>query len=298
MCCAANSQTALSPDDENQTDLEQTVKKAFDLRIKTGDPTLVYRLPKTVEIIKYIEPYLSSKDENIRLFVINLLVDIKASETVPLLVRGVEDTEKNNAEKASDIIFVNFDRRTLENRIELKDALIKSIEKGYASEAAYLLLGYFPSAANRAILERKCSEFQNGKKRNDISERAKFTLVCVLKSTVGTENGAKLIEQSRSAEYKDYTYLLEKLSLIEEAETLRILFQIFVYDTRLYVTHIDPSPPEMLAGEPRVLDLAINKFAERLKLNVGFKLEDDKRYTQRQVNLARRIILTKLNEFN
>lgn len=239
MCCAANSQTAISSDNKSQTDVRQNI---------------------------------------------------------PLLIRRVENNDGNKSEEASDILFVNFDRRTLENRTELGDALIKSIEKGYASEAAYLLLGYFPSAANRQILESKCSEFQNGKKKNDISERAKFVLVCALKSSVGKENGMMLIEQSRSAEYKDYTYLLEKLNLIEESETLRILFQIFVYDNRHYITYIDPSPPEMLAGEPRVLDLAINKFAERLNLDVGFKLKEDKRYTQRQVNLAQRTILAKLSE--
>ena len=124
-CCTAHSQTA-NQTAPGQKNLEKSVKEAFAKYEKTGDAASLVELPRVVEIIEYLEPYSKSEKPSVREQVIGLAGQIKADKAVPLLVRGVADTEKRNAEIASEILFKNYSRETLENNRDLNDALSKS----------------------------------------------------------------------------------------------------------------------------------------------------------------------------
>ena len=294
-CCAVHSQTAnqIAP---GQKDLEKSVKEAFAEYEKTGNAALLLELPRVVGIIQYLETYSKSGKPSVREQVIGLTGQIKADEAIPLLVRGVADSERRNAEIASEILFKNYSRETLVNNRDLDNSLSKSGINGNNSIAFYPLLGYFPTAANQKIIGENCEKLTAGKSKLDFFDTQKSLVACVVRSGIGTEKGARWIEKFRAEYGHSFYFLLANLNLIEDPNTLKTIFNAAIIDDSpldpVFIEFGVPHPNPKY--EPRLLDLAVNKYAERLKINLGFKLEEAKRYSKTQVFIARRKILVEI----
>lgn len=280
---------------DTQTNLRETVEKAFAEAAK-GNPLAVYQLPKTVEIIKYLEPFSNSKDTNIRVVVIRFLDLLKSEAAIPLLVRAVADAESYNAERASEILYKSFDRQTLQSSADLRENLGKGVVGGNNSITAYALLGYFPTYASRKLLADKCQKASGQKAQLEYFERQKSLVACVVLSELGTENCNQWLEKFRSSYEQSAYFLLNNLALIKDPNTLETIFQNTIADdSPIDVVIIEsgvPTPNPRF--EPRFLDLAVNKFAERLKINFGFKLKEEARYGKSQIAAARRKILAEI----
>lgn len=294
-CCSTHSQTTDQPkplEPENQAKLEESVKKAF-AQLEKNDPIAVYQLPRTVKIIKPLEFYSNSQNKDVRLVVLRFLALLKADEAIEMLVRGVADAESYNAERAAEILFENYDRQTLQDNSNLDDVLGKSVLEGNDSIATYVLLSYFPNSANKKILENKCAEVKNKGVPADYLDTQKSLVACIVLSGVGTEKGALLTEKFRTAAGRSFGSMLDNLDLIDDPHTLEILFQNTITDDQPF----DPVFIEsgVRYANPkyamRLLDLVINRYAQHLKVDVGFKLVEEKRYGKLQVAAARRKIL-------
>lgn len=97
-----------------------------------------------------------------------------------------------------------------------------------------------------------------------------------------------LIKKASSGEIE---FLLFTLNYIDDKTLLKQIFDKGIVNRKILDTEYGIEGG-LMAKPMRVTDLTINKFAGKLKTNLGFKLRE--RYTPAKINIARQKILAQL----
>lgn len=274
------------PAEEQDTALR--VQKAFDA-VRTKDLSQVSDLQqKGPAIVPMLSPYLADKDESVRREAVSLLAGFAGESSLPLLAKALDDPAADIQERAATALYEKYDPATLAELADLGPALARCVKAGDPPAAAVLLLAYFPTPETDKALGALLEAHSAAKVKLfawsapvSISLPAKVAL-----ARLGAgEAQAALLEAAQKASTAEAEFLLAALREADTSAVLRGL-ALFLDDQRESATLVH-SAPEI---RPRICDLAVNAFAQRLELKLGFEIDKLKRYDAEQIDEVRRAV--------
>lgn len=283
--------------EENQ-DLGEQVRLAFEA-LRKGDYQLVAALKNTgAAIVPLLKPYQTDVDPRVRTQVVWFLKHNVGKDSVPLLAKAINDTDKNISADAARTLYEFYESSLFDTDAETGSALRKAVAAGNDSTAALLLLGYFPAPETEHALEAVAKRAKN----TLTGSFMQFPMVApalparVSLSRIGSANANRaLIETIKTGKQNDLEFLLRAIESVDDAKVLTELFQKTIVDNREIQTTIDGDykGKNLLA---RMKDLAVNVFVEKLKLDFNFAIQKNKRYKKAEITEARQKILASLAE--
>jgi HEAT repeat protein len=280
------------PAEKQETALR--VRKAFDA-VRTKDLSQVSDLQQRgPAVVPMLAPYLDDKDESVRREAVSLLAGFAGEASLPLLTKALGDSAADVQERAATALYEKYDPATLAEQADLGHALARRVKAGDPPAAAVLLLAYFPTPES----EKSLRSLQDGRSAAKVKLFAWSAPVSIslpakvaLARLGSGEAQAALLQAAQKASTAEAEFLLAALREADTSAVLRGLAR-FLDDKRESTTLVH-SAPEI---RPRICDLAVNAFVQRLKLPVTFEINKPRRYEAGQIEEVRRAILSAVPE--
>ncbi len=281
---------------QEDAEIAKKVKRAFDSTVE-GDYQWADEIkPYGKKLIPYIEPYLNSSDANARRRVLNLIKESKETEYIPLFLKALGDP--NLSRKAALYLFDNFDHQTLAQNAAVGEALRQSAANGNTSMSSIILLGYFPGAETENALlsirnKENLSYWTNN--REIFFDAEILSTVPVYLSLYRIDKQKYVVPFSdliKKASSGEIEFLLFTLNYIDDKTLLKQIFDKGIVNHKILASEYGIEGG-LMPNPLRMADLTVNRFAEKLDVNLGFKLQET-RYSSSKLNIARQKITAKL----
>lgn len=196
-------------------------------------------------------------------------------------LKGLNDPDIQTQEKTAYTMYSGSDVEKLMQQSEIASALRASVRRGNISASAFLLLGHDPS--DEALETLKAVEEANSDQLTKLNawdkpiKVADALLVPLIK--VGDPRARdRLLNLIESADTATLTFLLQVLPEIDSPEVLHALSRTLDDETV-----IGGGAPHGIDNPRRLADAAADAFIERLRLELGFKVNLARRYDDKQL---------------
>ena len=283
---------------QSEPEITAKLKKSIEKSLRYEYPSDDEIEPYGSKIIPYLKPYLNDSELRVRLLALNLLIEFKDPETLPFLLPAVSDPDSSMSRIAAQHLYDNFDHQTLAQNAAVGEALRQGAAKGHHSISLIILLGYFPGTdTEKALLSiRDKDDLRYWTNNREIFFDAEiFSNVPVYLSLNRIDNQkysapfGDLIKKASSGEIE---FLLFTLNYIDDKILLKQIFDKGIVNRKILASEYGIEGG-LMANPMRMMDLTVNRFADKLKLNLGFKTQE--RYTPSKINIARQKITAQIN---
>ena len=284
----------------SDAEIREKVKIAFEKALKYEYPSFSEIRIYGEKLIPFIEPYLDSPNETVRLLALDEIKDFKVPENIPLLIKALGDP--SNFRAASQYLYDNFDHQTLARDSRVGDALRASAANGNTSLAAIILLGYFPGGDTETTLLsiRQRKDVRYWTDNREIGFAADIVSTVPVYLSLFRLDNQKYFQPFSDAVKKassgEIEFLLYTLEYIDDPTLLKMIFAKGIVSRKILESEYGIEGG-LMPGALRIGDVTINQFAKKLNLNLGFKLRET-RYAPGKFNLARQKITAALNDLS
>jgi hypothetical protein len=230
--------------------------------------------------------FVQDPSKDVREAAVTVLGLLHSAGAVPHLTRALEDSSFDIRERAAAALYERFDPETLGQHPDLGQALRVDVDRRGAGAVPILLLGYFPGPATEEVLVAASKRGRDTATKLhswNPTVRADLPALVALARIGAPGAAAALLERIGAATLDELEFLLLAVRSIDSPAPLRRL--LATLDDRRRVRDGLPS-----AGpKPRLADVAVNAFVNRLMLKVSFPAERKTDYSPRQVAEVRRL---------
>ena len=250
------------------------------------------------KLIPYLKPYMTGSDLSIRYVALSFLEKVKEPEYVPSFLTAIRDPDAKTSRVAAQYLYDNYDHKMLAQNAAVGDALRQGAAHGHHSMSLIILLGYFPGAeTEKALLSiRNKDDLRNWTANREIYFTAEILSTVPVYLSLYRIDKQKyfslfgdLIKKASSSEIE---FLLFTLNYIDDKDLLKQIFDKGIISRKILASEYEIEGG-LVPNPMRVVDLTVNRFAEKLDINLGFKLQET-RYSPNKLNIARRKITAKL----
>jgi HEAT repeat protein len=265
---------------------EADVEKAF-TAARAGDSSAVSRLADLgPRIVPEVQEYLDDTDENIRREAVSLLAAVKDEAACRALVPALADASPEIRERAARALYANCDPAVVAQTEGAESALIRSVELGNSAAGATLLLGYVETPAANTALDA-VAQNKKGVKLQPWTQPVPASLPAAVALSRHNDplGGEQLLQSIANNVLAEQVFLFHVIRDIDDAKVLSALAN-HLSDER----EISGGVPSGAAPRPRLGDLAVNAFAEKLNLDLGFELSTSRRYSSDELEKAKQAV--------
>jgi hypothetical protein len=268
--------------------LAERVRTAFDAARKGELQPSAELAQAGRPVAPYVAPFVKDASRDVRRQAVAVLGAVGGKAALAPLLKALGDPETDIQEAAATAIFDGYAPKAVAAEPGAGAALREAALAGTKSPAVPLLLAYFPGPATVDALEklrRRDSEAQT-RLRSWSLPVAVSVPVNVALSRLGSGDGRKeLLAMLGKGEQGELEFLLDALREVDSPEVLHAIART-LDDTR----PVDNRVPSGVEPRPRLCDVAVGAYINRLKLRVGFEVNSAGQYTPEQIEQVRKAI--------
>lgn len=265
----------------------QEIEAAF-TKVRSGDLSATSGLVNLgPSIVPEIVRFLNDDNEDVRREALILLGVLGGEKACQEMLPALTDKSQDIRERTARYLY-GCDRSTLiKKKATACPALIKSLDLGNGSAAAFLLLGHLPSEQTIDTL-LKLSASNKFVKLNNWTAPVHASLAASVSLTRLKHNKGKeqLLKSIAANSFEEQVFLFHVISEIDDLSLLRSL-----------VSHLDNKQeifsygvPSGASPRPRLCDFAVNSFSGKMNLKHSFQLSSARNYTDSEIEEVKKAV--------
>ena len=235
-------------------------------------------------VVAPLSAYSDDPNVDVRRQVMKVLAAIASPGAFDPLVRLLEDDDIEIRSESAGALWSQFGPADYLEREKLPAALRASLGLGNDSPAALVLLGYFPTPENEALIREAAMKNPRPLKLLPGSKPVSSDLpgAVALAMMGNDESVGVVLEAIDSQQAPDLLFLLDVLRDIDSPTIIHAL-SATLHDQRI----VSSGVPSGAEPARRICDEAVERFVNRLDLAVPFNLNSSRRYSADQIDAVK-----------